>query len=386
MLIYHIMEQEERLMASGEGRIASDGRRPTHRAMPERKSYMMLSRLQWSQSLQQGDLEKLENYNIHTVRDLLSRTVWDIHEILGTVSLDKVKAMLEDVAKEVAPISTTAKVELKKNWVGSSRGYLSTCLEPLDSVLDGGIRAGVITEIVGPAGLGKTQFCLGMCVIGCLNRLEDTGRIFYIDTEKKFSAERLSEIAKSRFPESFVERGSMGEMLKRVIVQAPNSTREMLSTLQDLQGAIIGANIVLIIIDSIAPMFRSEFGNDSIVERQKLIGQQASMLKSLAESFNIPILVTNQITTKIQGRHSWLAPALGTVWSHAVNTRLSLSADVQGQPGRSLWVSKSSFAPSIAVPYYVTRKGIEVDDSRSSRFVSASEGSVQRGTGLYTEI
>jgi RAD51-like protein 1 len=111
-------------------------------------------------------------------------------------------------------------------------GYLRTLLEPLDQVLGGGIRSGCITEIVGPAGLGKTQFCLGMCVLGCLDRLDEKGRVLYIDTEKKFSGERLCEIGTSRFPESFAERGAVDEMLRRVIVQVPSSSGNLLEILQ----------------------------------------------------------------------------------------------------------------------------------------------------------
>jgi RAD51-like protein 1 len=98
--------------------------------------------------------------------------------------------------------------------------------------LGGGIEAGRVTEIVGPAGLGKTQFCLGMCVMGCLDRLDTQGKVLYIDTEKKFSGERLSEIGTSRFPESFAEKGAIGEMLKRVIVQVPTSSHNLLDILQ----------------------------------------------------------------------------------------------------------------------------------------------------------
>ena len=59
-----------------------------------------------------------------------------------------------------------------------------------------------------------------------------------------------------------------------------------------------------------------------------------------------------------------------------------MSADVSGQPGRSLRVSKSSFAPTIIVPYHVTRRGLEVDPTRQARFACASEGT----KGLYTEF
>lgn len=36
-------------------------------------------------------------------------------------------------------------------------GHLPTCLKGLDNALCGGIPFGVVTELVGPAGIGKTQ-------------------------------------------------------------------------------------------------------------------------------------------------------------------------------------------------------------------------------------
>jgi RAD51-like protein 1 len=306
-------------------------------------------------SIEKDTVVKLERYDVHTVKDLFSKTVWDLQEMMD-VSMTDVTRLLVCVGNLVAPTPVTARSLLER-----PEGCLRTLLEPLDTVIEGGVQAGGITEVVGPAGLGKTQFCLGMCVVGCLDRLACKGRVLYIDTEKKFSAERLSEIGLSRFPESFTERGSMDEMLRRVIVQVPTTSVQLLEMLQNLQEAVIGLNIVLIVIDSIAALARTEFGYESIAERQKLLGQQASTLKYLAESFHIPIIVTNQITTKIENGSSKLVAALGPMWAHAVNTRLQLTA--RGDYKRSLLVSKSSFAPLVEIPYKVTMKGLEIDTS-----------------------
>jgi RAD51-like protein 1 len=46
------------------------------------------------------------------------------------------------------------------------------------------------TQVVGPAGLGKTQLCLQLAVMGCLEREAEGGAVAFIDTEKKFSARR----------------------------------------------------------------------------------------------------------------------------------------------------------------------------------------------------
>ena len=76
-------------------------------------------------------------------------------------------------------------------------------------------------------------------------------------------------------------------------------------------------------------------------------GQQAAILKSLAETFRIPVVVVNQVTAQMYAPSSHafqgtttstgrpaqtqLTAALGTMWAHAVNTRLVLEsvADVR---------------------------------------------------------
>ena len=62
------------------------------------------------------------------------------------------------------------------------------------------------------------------------------------------------------------------------------------------------------------------------------------MLKQLAEDFAIPVIVTNQMTTKWTDiasdtgdeSNEQLAAALGNTWAHSVNTRLELRRDVDG--------------------------------------------------------
>jgi len=107
------------------------------------------------------------------------------------------------------------------------------------------------------------------------------------------------------------------------------------SHVQKLQREVIDFNIKLVIIDSIAALARTEFGAQSIAERQRMLGRQASQLKYIAEAFTIPVLVTNQVTTAMGGRgagagngqgEGHLMAALGPMWAHAVNTRLVMAA------------------------------------------------------------
>jgi hypothetical protein len=62
-----------------------------------------------------------------------------------------------------------------------------------------------ITEIVGPAGVGKTQACLSLAAHACVPVAFGGlgGTVAYVDTENAFSPSRLVEVALHRFPRYF---------------------------------------------------------------------------------------------------------------------------------------------------------------------------------------
>ena len=117
-----------------------------------------------------------------------------------------------------------------------------------------------------------------------------------------------------------------------------------------------------IIVDSIAALPRSEYSNDSIIERQEMLGKQAVALKSVAEAFSIPVVVTNQVTTRItahdegDGEGSHLTAALGTKWSHCVNTRIMLHQPRE-DGHKFLEVVKSPCIPCVKVPFLIDISG-----------------------------
>lgn len=51
----------------------------------------------------------------------------------------------------------------------------------------------------------------------------------------------------------------------------------------------------LVIIDSIAALARADLGAASVADRQAALNAQAARLKYLAETFRMPVLVTNQV-------------------------------------------------------------------------------------------
>ena len=305
--------------------------------------------------------KRLFDCGIQTVKDLYSKSSFELMELLD-VSPDAVSKLMDDVSRSLLSGNIMNGLEMLEAGRGS-KDVIRTMIPPLDAALMGGLPKGSITELVGPAGMGKTQFCLGATVMSCLEHLSNTGSVLYIDTEKKFSGERLVEIARARAPSAFEDDQGIAHMLDQVLVRSPSDSTELLYILENLQGSIIDYNIKLIIVDSIAALVRSEFGTNKMAERQKLLGKQASCLKFLAESFKIPILVTNQITTKFEGSEKGsLKAALGPMWAHAVNTRLIMSSYKQGENDkeyRAIVVAKSPQSPNLSIAYKITQAGVQ---------------------------
>jgi hypothetical protein len=90
--------------------------------------------------------------------------------------------------------------------------------------------------------------------------------------------------------------GAAGLHAETFVKRAPNYSSQCL---QSLESVIIDHSVRLIIIDSIAALARSDFGagagGGSLADRQAMLSQQAARLKQLAETFRIPVLVTNQV-------------------------------------------------------------------------------------------
>ncbi|KAL4420437.1 hypothetical protein ABPG75_010093 [Micractinium tetrahymenae] len=304
---------------------------------------------------------RLAARNLVTARDLFARTLLDLVELLD-LPYDTVKAILGDVARRIVPQPQSALDLLRA--AAAQPLHLRTSLPPLDEALFGGLPAGSVTEVVGPAGLGKTQLCLQLSVLACLERQAEGGSVVYLDTEKKFSSRRMAQIARERFPDSFPSEEAVAALMGRVLVYNPTSSQGLLSTLQSLEPAIIDHRVRLLVLDSAASLARADFAPGSLPDRQRMLGQQASRLKYLAEAFRIPVLVTNQVTTHLGdgggsngGGAGHLTAALGTMWAHAVNTRLVLES---AAGNRFVRIAKSPAAPNAAFAYRVTGAGLEL--------------------------
>jgi RAD51-like protein 1 len=84
--------------------------------------------------------------------------------------------------------------------------FISTGIANLDKALEKGLLLGTLSDICGPPGIGKTQFCLTLAVhhLVCSMKDQETLKsVVFIDTELKFDPSRVIEIAIESYPDLF---------------------------------------------------------------------------------------------------------------------------------------------------------------------------------------
>ncbi|MBN3296116.1 RA51B protein, partial [Amia calva] len=224
-----------------------------------------------------------------SLQDFLSLMPLELMRMAGQ-SFQQVQKLLHTVCQACAPKMFTG-LELRNRPTCS---YFPTTLQGLDRVLRGGLACGTLTEVTGPSGCGKSQLCMMLSVLATLPVSMgglDRG-VLYIDTESTFSAERLVEIAQSRFPRYFGDQQRLLEMAKRVHLFRELTCQSVLKRLESLEEDIISRKVGLVVVDSIASVVRKEFDTSlpgNLTERGNLLTQEAATLKYLAEAFCIPV-------------------------------------------------------------------------------------------------
>ncbi|XP_030069730.1 DNA repair protein RAD51 homolog 2 [Microcaecilia unicolor] len=330
--------------------------------------------------LSQELCDRLGRYHIHTCQDFFCLSLLELMKVTGQ-SYQNVQRFLQTVSKSCVPRMQTAYDMRKRQLNDPALAFLPTNLDSLDKVLHGGVACGTLTEVTGPSGCGKTQFCILMSLLATLpsSMRGLNGAVVFIDTESAFSAERLVEIATHRFPEYFDTEEKLLSMTSRIHLYRELTCEDVLKRIESLEEEIISKKVKLVIVDSVASVVRKEFDTQlqgNLTKRSNLLAREASLLKYFAEEFSIPVILTNQITTRLSRGHApqvdlvspaddlslsegvsgYVTAALGNTWSHSVNTRLILQ--YRGAHGRQIIVAKSPLAPFSVFSYTIQNSGL----------------------------
>ena len=157
---------------------------------------------------------------------------------------------------------------------------ISTGLKKLDNFLFGGIPNGVIVDIFGGNGTGKTQLVLQLSI----NSIKNGGNVLFLDTTGGFRPERILEIQKKSNLDI--------NLLDKITVSRITNTSEQINILKTLEEN----NFSLIVIDNVTDLFSYEYkNNSSIFEKNSLFMKYMRELSVYAITHKIPIVVTNMI-------------------------------------------------------------------------------------------
>lgn len=236
-----------------------------------------------------------------------------------------------------------------------------------------------------------------MLVLSALKQ-KPNNSILYIDTENRFSAPRIKELMvceNELQPNGEIPYPNMEAAIQKIMIQPATSSDDFTHYLSGLENVVIMNRVGLIVVDSVANLVRAEFTSSaSFAQRQAVLMQWATALKTVAEQLSIPIIVTNQVASAYAGPsyHSSSTShvqtvnqaALGVGWHYAVNTRLTLRKSTPSFFGlndnvipafirascppsflsaseyelRSLAIAKSPLAPVVSFPFVITRGGL----------------------------
>jgi len=196
--------------------------------------------------------------------------------------------------------------------------FISTGSLNFNAILGGGIETGFITEVYGPFKSGKTNLAHTICVTTQLPKGKGGlgGAVIYIDTENTFSKEKVRRIAK-RFG---LKSDSVLSHIFHARIYSSDHQSQMILEAEKL---VKEKNARLLIIDSLMALLRAEYiGIGMLPQRQAVLNKMIHALSRIAESYNIAVLVTNQVAQQIRGMFSGIDAIGGNIVAHGCHIRV----------------------------------------------------------------
>ncbi len=214
---------------------------------------------------------------------------------------------------------------------------------PLDKLLNGGLECGAITNVYGEAGSGKTNIAL-LSTLSCIRKGK---KVIYIDTEGSFSVERFMQIGGSK------------EDLKHIIIFEPKTWKEQHERIKQLEELVKKENIGLIVIDSMVALYRLELSDENYTKINRELATQYSIISKLARSYGIPVLVTNQVYSKVNGEIEKLEVISNHIAKFWSKTLIELQRLDRANHRRAILKKHRSLPEEKKIEFVIYEKGIK---------------------------
>ncbi len=212
--------------------------------------------------------------------------------------------------------------------------------QSLDLLLSGGFESGIITQLYGEAGTGKSNIVMQLAVQAVARGL----RVIFVDTEG-FSAERFKQIAGP----------GAEEMAAKIMIFEPMSLEQQAIAIREA-SKIAGQNLGLVILDSATSLYRVLLEADDNRSVRRTLTVQLSELQEIARRHRIPAVITNQVYMDIENNS--LRPIGGTGLEHICKAIIFL--EKKGEGMRSARIMKHRSSPEgIMADFRLTARGVE---------------------------
>ena len=159
-------------------------------------------------------------------------------------------------------------------------------IQKLNDFLTDKISKGLLVDIFGGNGTGKTQLLLQLLT----NSITNGGNVLFFDTTGGFRPERILEIQK--------QSESQLDFLQKITVSRLTNTSEQIKSIQKLENE----NFSLIVIDNITDLFSYEYQKDeSTFEKNSLFMKYMYELSKFSIRKKVPVVFSNMIRN-IEGK------------------------------------------------------------------------------------
>jgi RecA/RadA recombinase len=149
---------------------------------------------------------------------------------------------------------------------------ISTGSKAMDELLGGGVHTGMVTDIYGESGSGKSQLCFTLCV----NCVKDGGTAMFIDTAGTFRPERIVEMS-----------GTPGALDRIAFVRALN-TLDQVNAIRK----IVEVDPRLVVVDTLTSLFSAEYSGPA---RHLAVMKHLHELALVAINASCAVVVTNMV-------------------------------------------------------------------------------------------
>ncbi|KAL2759770.1 hypothetical protein ACRALDRAFT_2129514 [Sodiomyces alcalophilus JCM 7366] len=274
-------------------------------------------------------LQAFDRHELTTV-DLLTMEIADVGKAtqLPLLEIQKLRnavtdALHRDLGVTGGPSDTETPRRRSLADFTAATSFVSTLDDELDRTLGGGIPTGYITEIAGESGVGKTQFLLLLLLAAQLPPPHGLGRpVLYLSTESSMPTHRLLQMLREHPRFANLPKSARPSLDAIASMDIPDLESQEHIVRFQVPVAIERHNIGLLVIDSVAANYRVEFDRSAagakhgstMAARSKELVRLGTLLRDLAQRFNLAVVVANQVADRFADRFTMppLAPPTPT--------------------------------------------------------------------------